>query len=107
MLHGNVQVGILKDLLLNEGYALKSHWYASRDIMGRSYKDVICALVQPLDGKDPAAGRSVIIIDHGPDGFGLYVEASSNRIEENVRQIIGRLATVGELVNEETRYTKA
>lgn len=105
---GNEHFEKLRAGLEAEGFALSCLLQAKTVGSGHHFKypDMEIWHVLAMGGKSPAVATIVvrdIVTSHG-DGLGLWVEASSIRVEENIRQIIGRMANVGELDEEEQKY---
>jgi len=92
-LTGNPHFEKLRAGLEAEGYALRCLMQAKSIDTGRQFKfpDVEIWQVLAMGGKSPASATIVVRdmpFDQG-DALGLWVEASSAQIEQNVRQIIG------------------
>lgn len=107
-IHGNPHFEKLRAQLEAEGYVIRCMLQARSIDSGVKFKYPDVEIWQVIGTEKSPAIASIVVRDMPfKDGtaLGLWVEAPSARIEENVRQIIGRLATVDELVKEEEAHT--
>lgn len=106
-IHGNLHFEKLRAQLEAEGFAIRCMLQARSIDSGIKFKYPDVEIWQVIGSEKAPAIATIVVRDmpgrHG-EALGLWVEAASIRIEENVRQIIGRLATVDELVEEEEAH---
>lgn len=96
-----------RELLEKEGFTLRA--LGSAKVEGESRPSLF--LFQVMGDGNPAC-RTVFVRIYGQqrnvgktDGFGIWFEDQHGRFEETARALAGRMANVGELVDEEERYS--
>lgn len=93
MLGQNARFDEFRERLEAEGYTLKPLFEATSNRRQRNKQtDVRCFAVVG-SGERPAVG-TLIAVDYGPDGFGLYFESSSANFGDDIATITGKPARV-------------
>lgn len=83
----NERFNELRKKLEAEGVILRPMWEAESNRRQRDGTDIWCFAV--IGAPDGGYRGTVVVIDYGKNGFGLYYEAETAAIDDDVAKIMG------------------